>query len=223
MIPMIPSDEKEKYPWLRSVLRETCRNIDAATNDQEGRKAQLMQGIAALNAVIFYLGSIDPELLKERLLRPLTMVSNSLFDAEKGAVDELLDHDVEGSKPTGTMHETVQPIVVLALELLVKAKMGTEKAAREVAAQLRKAKITDPSGSAVTWERIVQWRKDISVGRAPVVVRARWEHWRNHYAKKLEMPHSELTRPRNQAEVRRLVAFLATFASKSMPKARHRK
>jgi hypothetical protein len=149
-----------RYRELLSALRRTKKAIDTAEDD----KTRLANGIDALRQVVLFLVA-DPEVAKEGLIRPLGLIENALLDARQGASPALLDHPPEGPKPRGTAREYVQAGVAWALQLLTSArggKLGTERAVDRVVAEARKAGLTDPGGSSITTEQVIQWRKDIS-------------------------------------------------------------
>jgi hypothetical protein len=206
------------YRTLVAVLRETSKAIDATKDDTEGRAARLAMGYGAMQSTIMYLLH-DPDVMKDKLTRPLALVASAVHDAGRGAQPALLDHAPDSSKPTGTTQETVQISLAWALELLTRTKMGTGRAARWVADEARKAGLTDDAGSTLTPERIIQFRKDISCGRAAATLREGWEALRQHDAALLKTPHSEMKLCRIQREVQvRIIPGLATLFPRSAPR-----
>jgi hypothetical protein len=158
---MSPPSEM-KYHELLAMLREATARLHSA----ETEHSRIECSIAALRSVIMYL-SCDNEVRKDGLVRPLSNLENAVHDAAKGAAPALFDHAPAGpgDRPRGLIQEDVQAALAWSLELLTRARMGTDKAGRWVEDEARRRRLTDSNGSTVTAKRIIAWRKDISRGK----------------------------------------------------------
>jgi hypothetical protein len=203
-----------QYRQLLEALRKARKALDAAEDDG----ARLASVIEAQRSVILYLAP-DPEVVAEKLLGPLTIAENVLRDARQGASPALLDHPPAGPKPTGTTRERVQATLTFALELLTgPGKLGTERAASELAGEARGWGLVDASGGVVKASQIKQWRKDLNSGRAPTVAGQFWDAYRKEYDALWKMPQSDLKSARAQQAARKLIHVIAHAAPRSAPK-----
>ena len=134
----------ESYGQMIAALRAEAEAFGAA----EGKTDELAASRRALRVVMQWLRR-DPEVLDGKLVRPLAVLANDAWDAARGATVERLEHAPERpGPPTGMAHETVQGTMAYALEIMAETRMGETRALNWVAAEARKAGITDENRQA---------------------------------------------------------------------------
>jgi len=211
---MMPSPER--FSRVIAWATEASKAFNAAEDD----KARLKLTIATWEEAISYFAS-SPEARAAGLIRLLGFSEKALFNASRGAKPPELNHPPETSRPTGTTREFVQIEFAWALELLVRSGWGTERAARFVAEEARKARVTDPNGLAIPWKNIDQWRKDLRRNRGSAEMLRGWKDLLENpavpYAWLLRGPRSDPKRSSAEQAVRVILRSLADTDPRGAP------
>ncbi|HEX4113633.1 MAG TPA: hypothetical protein VH020_13960 [Stellaceae bacterium] len=212
------ADRAELVAALRA-LAAICR---AAKADKDGDKQRLDAGLATLGAVIHYLLG-DQEIRDEHLTAPLAVVYAALHDRGQGAAVAMLDHqpDMPG-KPRATMREHVQAHMAFALELLARGGLGTEQAAKRLAAEARRLGLKTGGGDVIAARQITSWRDEINRRKAPEKAREQFEVLRQKYRAELTAAKSDAKRKRCEQLAEAVLLNLANVAPAAAPKASRR-
>jgi hypothetical protein len=210
----MPSEAR--YRDLIATLRETKKAYDGAGDE----KARLAAAVRAQQAVILYLLG-DVEVAEGYLTAPLAALENAAFDAGRGATVALLEHTPERSgKPTRTTRENIQGELAFALELLIAGKVGTDLAARWVAAEARKWNVAAEDGSPIDAKQVKNWRTDIRRRKAPAEACETFDNMRHlpHVAPLLMGIPIADKRERCEYLARAIIKANAAGAPRSAPK-----
>jgi hypothetical protein len=208
----MPSEAK--YQQMLGVLRKQTESV-ASTDDN---KARLDAGVEALRAVVVYLVS-DPEVAREFLTQPLAIIENAVFDKGRGKSVALLEHaPTREGPPAGTKREETQGSMAFALDLLAKSGRGTKNAAAWLAQEAKKLGLRCEGGALIQPRQVINWRSEISRGKAPALARKAFEEDRQFDPTLLQGPRSEVQRARCERAVRNIIKSLVAIAPQLAPK-----
>ena len=118
----------------------------------------LERSYETLRAVVKYLdSSLDRSSLG--IMSPLHTLISALSDALKGAQPEMLRPRRRGKGPPKDLSfSSVQGVLAGGLEVLIRAGVPREAAARWIATQAASLKILDRKGHRITAKEVVTWR-----------------------------------------------------------------